>query len=75
MKIPPRGWVIAIATALQESGLRNVDYGDRDSLGLMQQRPSMGWGTAAQVQDPTYASPRLLRWLRSRRRPTPGCSR
>jgi murein DD-endopeptidase MepM/ murein hydrolase activator NlpD len=54
--VPARGWVIAIATALQESGLRNLDYGDRDSLGLMQQRPSMGWGTAAQVQDPAYAA-------------------
>jgi hypothetical protein len=56
MDIPPRGWVIAIATALQESGLRNVDYGDRDSLGLMQQRPSMGWGTELQVRDPAYAA-------------------
>jgi hypothetical protein len=54
--IPPRGWVIAIATALQESGLRNLAYGDRDSLGLMQQRPSTGWGTPAQVQDPAYAA-------------------
>jgi murein DD-endopeptidase MepM/ murein hydrolase activator NlpD len=54
--VPPRGWVIAIATALQESGLRNLNYGDRDSLGLMQQRPSTGWGTPAQVQDPTYAA-------------------
>jgi murein DD-endopeptidase MepM/ murein hydrolase activator NlpD len=56
LKVPPRGWVIAIATALQESGLRNLDYGDRDSLGLMQQRPSAGWGTPAQVQDPAYAA-------------------
>jgi murein DD-endopeptidase MepM/ murein hydrolase activator NlpD len=54
--VPARGWVIAIATALQESGLRNLDYGDRDSLGLMQQRPSMGWGTPTQVQDPVYAA-------------------
>jgi hypothetical protein len=56
MAIPPRGWVIAIATALQESQLRNLDYGDRDSLGMMQQRPSMGWGSPAQVQDPAYAA-------------------
>ena len=56
LQIPPRGWVIAISVALQESGLRNVDYGDRDSLGLMQQRPSEGWGTPTQVQDPTYAA-------------------
>jgi murein DD-endopeptidase MepM/ murein hydrolase activator NlpD len=56
LRVPPRGWVIAIATALQESGLRNLDYGDRDSLGLMQQRPSTGWGTPTQVQDPAYAA-------------------
>jgi hypothetical protein len=48
--------VIALATAQQESGLRNLDYGDRDSLGLFQQRPSMNWGTPAQVQDPEYAA-------------------
>jgi murein DD-endopeptidase MepM/ murein hydrolase activator NlpD len=54
--VPARGWIIAIATALQESGLRNLDYGDRDSAGLMQQRPSMGWGTPTQVQDPAYAA-------------------
>jgi murein DD-endopeptidase MepM/ murein hydrolase activator NlpD len=56
LKIPPRGWVIAIATAMQESGLRSLNYGDRDSLGLMQQRPSMGWGTVAQVQNAEYAA-------------------
>jgi murein DD-endopeptidase MepM/ murein hydrolase activator NlpD len=56
LSVPPRGWVIAVATALQESGLRNLDYGDRDSLGLMQQRPSAGWGTSGQVQDPAYAA-------------------
>ena len=43
-------------TAAQESTLRNLDYGDRDSLGLFQQRPSMGWGTPAQVRDPAYAA-------------------
>ena len=56
LKVPPRGWVIAIATALQESGLRNLDYGDRDSLGMMQQRPSAGWGSPVQVQDPAYSA-------------------
>ena len=55
LRIPPRGWVIAIATALQESELRNLHYGDRDSLGLMQQRPSMGWGSTTQVENPSYA--------------------
>jgi hypothetical protein len=51
-----RAVVIALATARQESGLRNLDHGDRDSLGLFQQRPSQGWGTPAQVQDPVYAA-------------------
>ena len=48
--------VIALAAAAQESTLRNLNYGDRDSLGLFQQRPSTGWGTPAQVTDPVYAS-------------------
>ena len=50
------GLVVALAAAAQESGLRNVDYGDRDSLGLFQQRPSAGWGTPDQVLDPVRAS-------------------
>jgi FOG: LysM repeat len=50
------GLVIALAAAMQESSLRNLNYGDRDSLGLFQQRPSAGWGTPAQVTDPTYAA-------------------
>jgi LysM repeat protein len=50
------GLVIALAAAMQESSLRNLNYGDRDSLGLFQQRPSSGWGTAAQVTDTVYAS-------------------
>ncbi|MGX5655118.1 hypothetical protein ACWKWC_10140 [Geodermatophilus nigrescens] len=54
--LPERAIVIALATAMQESTLRNLDYGDRDSLGLFQQRPSQGWGTPAQVQDPVYAA-------------------
>ncbi|OIV38088.1 hypothetical protein BIV57_07705, partial [Mangrovactinospora gilvigrisea] len=56
MNVPARGQVIALATALQESGLRNLSYGDRDSLGLFQQRPSQGWGSAAQITDPVHAS-------------------
>lgn len=47
---------IALMTALTESGLRNLDYGDKDSLGLFQQRPSQGWGTPAQLMDPKYAT-------------------
>jgi hypothetical protein len=54
--LPERAVTIAIATAMQESSLRNIDYGDRDSLGLFQQRPSMGWGTEEQIMDPVYAS-------------------
>lgn len=50
------GIVIALAAAAQESGLRNLNYGDRDSLGLFQQRPSAGWGTKSQLLDPTYAT-------------------
>ena len=51
-----RGIAIALGTAMQESGLRNLDYGDRDSLGLFQQRPSTGWGTDAQVADADRAT-------------------
>jgi hypothetical protein len=54
--LPERAVVLALATAQQESRLRNLDYGDRDSLGLFQQRPSQGWGTEAQVQDPLYSA-------------------
>ena len=54
--LPPRAASIALATAYQESQLRNIDHGDRDSLGLFQQRPSQGWGTAAEIMDPVYAS-------------------
>ncbi|MCL1868830.1 MAG: hypothetical protein FWF90_00240 [Promicromonosporaceae bacterium] len=54
--LPPRAATIALATALQESKLINITYGDRDSLGLFQQRPSQGWGTAAQVQDPVWST-------------------
>jgi murein DD-endopeptidase MepM/ murein hydrolase activator NlpD len=60
MKVPPRGWVIAVATAMQESNLHNLPNlgarNDHDSLGLFQQRPSTGWGTPEQIMDPQYAS-------------------
>ncbi|MTD12933.1 hypothetical protein GIS00_03105 [Nakamurella sp. YIM 132087] len=55
-ELPERARIIAVATAWQESGLRNLPGGDRDSVGLFQQRPSQGWGTVAQVGDPVYAS-------------------
>ena len=54
--LPPRAASIAIATAMQESKVRNVRFGDRDSLGLFQQRPSQGWGTAEQILDPEYST-------------------
>ncbi len=54
--LPPRAATIAIATAIQESKLRNLRYGDRDSLGLFQQRPSQGWGTEDQILDPVHAT-------------------
>lgn len=52
----PRATTIGLATAYQESGVRNLDHGDRDSLGLFQQRPSQGWGTPEQVTDPWYSA-------------------
>src|SRR3712207_945196 len=55
-KMPERAVVIALATALQESKLENIEHGDRDSLGLFQQRPSQGWGTPEQIRDPRYAA-------------------
>jgi hypothetical protein len=54
--VPTFGLKVALAAALQESQLRNLPYGDRDSLGLFQQRPSAGWGTPDQLQDPVYAT-------------------
>jgi endonuclease/exonuclease/phosphatase family metal-dependent hydrolase len=54
--VPRRGLEIALATAIQESKLLNLDHGDRDSLGLFQQRPSQGWGTPAQITDPVLAT-------------------
>jgi hypothetical protein len=54
--LPARALTIAYATAFQESKLENLGYGDRDSVGIFQQRPSQGWGTAAQLQDPAYAT-------------------
>ena len=54
--LPPRAATIALATAIQESKLLNLAYGDRDSVGLFQQRPSKGWGTKAQILDPAYST-------------------
>ncbi|WP_405988359.1 C40 family peptidase [Streptomyces sp. NBC_00986] len=63
MNIPARGQIVALATALQESRLRNLTYGDRDSLGLFQQRPSQGWGTANEILDPVHASTKFYEAL------------
>ncbi len=54
--LPARAASIALAVAYQESGLRNLDGGDRDSAGLFQQRPSQGWGTEEEVRDPVHAA-------------------
>ncbi|WP_296136906.1 hypothetical protein [uncultured Tessaracoccus sp.] len=63
--LPEQAAVIALATAYQESGIRNLDHGDRDSLGLFQQRPDpkFDWGTAEQIMDPWYASERFYEEL------------
>ncbi|MFF3976563.1 C40 family peptidase [Streptomyces sp. NPDC001828] len=63
LDVPKKGQVVALATAMQESRLRNLNYGDRDSLGLFQQRPSQGWGSAEQIRDPVYASEQFYKHL------------
>jgi hypothetical protein len=55
-RLPREALTIAYATAWQESKLENLDYGDQDSVGIFQQRPSEGWGSKAQLEDPAYAS-------------------
>ncbi|MEV5592986.1 heavy metal transporter [Streptomyces sp. NPDC052496] len=55
-RLPERAVTIALATAMQESGLRNIGFGDRDSVGLFQQRPSQDWGTVQQIMDPVYSA-------------------
>ena len=52
--LPPRAWQIAIQAGKTESNLANLPYGDRDSLGIFQMRPSMGWGTPQQLNDIDY---------------------
>nr|WSX22718.1 heavy metal transporter [Streptomyces tubercidicus] len=66
-----RAVTIALATAMQESGLRNIDFGDRDSVGLFQQRPSQDWGTVRQIMDPVYSAGAFYRHLAK----VPGYSR
>jgi hypothetical protein len=59
-KLPTRAVTIAYAAALQESQLQNLDYGDRDSVGVFQQRPSQGWGTTSEIENPVYATTRFF---------------
>jgi LysM repeat protein len=56
LKVPDRGLIVALAAAMQESSLRNITFGDRDSVGVFQQRPSTGWGTRSQLLDVAYAT-------------------
>jgi len=58
--LPRQAVTIAYAAALQESKLHNLDYGDRDSVGVFQQRPSQGWGPAADLRDPVYATTKFF---------------
>jgi hypothetical protein len=59
-RLPRQAVTIAFAAALQESELQNLDYGDRDSVGVFQQRPSQGWGTTAELEDPVYATTKFF---------------
>jgi len=70
-----RSAVIAVATSMQESTLLNLPYGDQDSLGLFQQRPSSGWGTAEQIQRPAYAAGAFLHALRGYQASNPDWAR
>ncbi|HEX5189890.1 MAG TPA: hypothetical protein VFW16_10135 [Streptosporangiaceae bacterium] len=67
-----RSAVIAVATSMQESTLLNLGYGDRDSLGLFQQRPSCGWGTPGQIKHPAYAADAFLKALHGYQSSNPG---
>ena len=58
--LPPQAVTVAYAAALQESKLQNLPFGDRDSVGVFQQRPSQGWGTASQLEDPVYATSKFF---------------
>ena len=58
--MPLRAATIAITTTIVESLIQNLNYGDADSLGLFQQRPSAGWGTPDQIRDPIYSTNKFL---------------
>jgi hypothetical protein len=59
-KLPEQAVTIAYAAAIQESQLHNLDYGDRDSVGVFQQRPSQGWGTKSELENPVYATTKFF---------------
>ena len=59
-RLPERAVTIALAAALQETKLQNLDYGDRDSVGVFQQRPSQGWGRTAELENPVYATTKFF---------------
>jgi len=59
-RLPERAVTIAYATAMQESHMHNLDYGDLDSVGVFQQRPSEGWGTTSQLENPVYATTKFF---------------
>ena len=58
--LPQQAVIIAYAAALQESQLHNLNYGDRDSVGVFQQRPSQGWGPAQDLENPIYATTKFF---------------
>ncbi|WP_328593931.1 hypothetical protein [Actinomadura macrotermitis] len=59
-QLPERAAVIAYATAIQESHIRNLPGGDRDSVGMFQQRPSQGWGTPDKLRDPVQSTSKFF---------------
>lgn len=58
--LPEQAVTIAYAAAMQESHMHNLRYGDRDSVGIFQQRPSQGWGTTSELEDPVYATTKFF---------------
>jgi len=62
-RMPSRAVTVAYAAAMQETHLHNLDYGDRDSVGIFQQRPSEGWGPASKLINPVYASTKFFQAL------------
>jgi hypothetical protein len=72
MRMGVRSAVIAVATAMQESRLQDLSYGTGDSLGLFQQQPWCGWGTAGQIMDPAFAANAFLTALQQYQASDPG---